>query len=61
MSRTFVIDAFTLQAFELKEGKIFVEFRGVPPRMPIYVQEITEPPRSAEEPKEPEDASALSR
>jgi hypothetical protein len=39
--RRFVIDGITLQAFEQKEGKIFIEFRGEPPRFPIFVQEIT--------------------
>lgn len=35
--RRFVIDGITLQAFEVLKDKIFIEFRGEPPRFPISV------------------------
>ena len=37
MPRRFVIDSISLQAFEIQGGGIFVEYRGTPPRNPIYV------------------------
>lgn len=37
--RKFIICGLTMKAFEILEGKVFIEFRGNPPRFPIYVTE----------------------
>lgn len=42
--REFVICGITHRAFEIIKGKMFVEFRGEPPKLPIYVSETKAPP-----------------